>query len=1086
MSICAFQHLQAAAITAGGEYMIWLNIYEKLLGSNADGSGPALSAFGTNADADSYVFVAEDSGKSGYVLLRQKSSGKYLAASSSNSWSMTLESRSTDDRFCWKTTVGTYVYLINKKNSKYLGIDGGVKGSDYVSIYYDKPKGSHSQYTIIPAASDYDSARQAYESEEYTNAQGVQEIDYVQLSDKTINRSDAIDIHLTANEDPIIGSTTVNLGSDRTWLIFDNIIPSKVISTYLKYVTINGSAAKNGTNCRVAIYLNGAAVIPIPSPIFEANDGAFTLGVGSNSDLGANSNQMTSFTLRRGYMATVATGRKGSGYSRVFVADHADQVVTLPAALTKRVTSVNIKPWQYVSKKGWANTDGTSGGTGLRATWYWSWNAAYNSTSDMEFVPCRQHKYWPSVSEVNSHTSSAAISINEPEHSEQHTSDKCSCGGTMDAWYCTTITPDFQAGGGRVGSPQPTDLSYLTTYFGHVDDMAYRSDFAVTHAYWNRGGRNETDHATWFCDSQCKSVWNNTKRPLWITELEISASWNSDKVADYEENRKYLQVLLQYIDLCPWIERYAIYAFDLWTTYMYYDANPSKGLTPAGQVYRDHRATFAYNANYTKVPVWWEPSVKQPTASGAYDSEAQTMDFSINNPNTDMTASITIERNSGDGSWQTLTTITDTPSFEDAAVTISDIYVGEIANGEEFRVTVTTITGKTSTSEAFKLGSLINGSIIATSKSNIDGWTCFRDAQNGFTKDDTEDTYFEVWHPTPAGESFDYYQDLTGLTNGLYRLTANVFNSTNGVSSATVEGSVGLYAQSEGINWFTPVTKDSEIDGAELLTIDNIVVNNGTLRVGVRNLMPMTARWAGADNFSLEYLGSVEDVLDRTPEHVQKKAQKAFLAQMPLVGSSERDLSYFIRTPEATSQRTDGWTATNVGFNKGEAYDGVNSSPENYYFDKWSSSNHSFSLSQTVEGLPEGLYTVGAMLRSSPSFTMSFAASAGSNSVQTEFTGDGADDNDSYPKGWRKVTLDRISVGQGEPLTITLSGSGTSWWSADHFTLTWMQNPVTGVSSLPDQNTSSSTIYTVTGIPVSSQSLRRGIYIVDGKKILVK
>ena len=66
-----------AALTADGEYYIWLNIYEKLLGSNAAGDAPSLSAYGKNTDADSYVFVAEASGKDGYVLLRQKSSGKY-------------------------------------------------------------------------------------------------------------------------------------------------------------------------------------------------------------------------------------------------------------------------------------------------------------------------------------------------------------------------------------------------------------------------------------------------------------------------------------------------------------------------------------------------------------------------------------------------------------------------------------------------------------------------------------------------------------------------------------------------------------------------------------------------------------------------------------------------------------------------------------------------------------------------------------------------------------------------------------------------------------------------------------------------
>ncbi len=1091
LGIC--QGLHAAAITAGKEYLIWLNIYEKLLGSNAAGDGPALSAFGKNSNPDSYVFVAEDSGKSGYVLLRQKSSGKYLAASGSNAWSMTLEARSTDDRFCWKTEVGTYVYLINKKNSKYVGIDGAQKGSDYVGVYYDKPKGSHSQFTIIPATGDYNASRQAYVSPVYTNAQGVQEIDYVQLANQSISRSDAIDIHLTANNDPITGSTTVDLGSDRTWLIFDNITPSKVKSDFLKYVRINGAAAVVDDNCRVAIYLNGAAVIPLPSTVFEADNGALTLGKGNHSDLKEYSNRMTSFTLRRGYMATLATGRNGQGYSRVYVADHADQTVTLPNALKSRVTSVHIRPWQYVSKKGWGNTAGTSGGDELRATWYWAWNADYWSTSNMEYVPCRQHRWWPSVSQVNEHASSATLSINEPEHSEQHTSDKCSCGGKLSEWTTYEMTVEYLPSGSRIGSPQPTDFSYFNKsdkkgYFDYVDANAKRCDFAVTHAYWDLGGRDANAYATWFCNTQCKNLYNQTGRPIWLTEMEISASWNGNKISSYEDNRKYLQVLLQLIDECPWIERYAIYSFDWYSsspedrTRMY--SSSTGKITPAGEVYRDHRATFAYNSSYTKVPTWWEPSVKTPTASGTYDSEAETMTFAINNPNTDMTASMTIQHRTDGGTWNTETTITDTPLFEDANIQLKDIHVGTVRPGDEFRVVVTTITGKTATSEAFKLGTLINGSINANSFSDITGWTCFRGAQNGFTKASSGDTYFEVWHPAAAGENFDYYQDLTGLTNGLYRLTANVFNSSNGVAGATVNNAVGLYAQSQGVNWFAPVTKDSEMDGADLLTIDNIVVNNGTLRVGVRNLSPMTARWAGADNFSLEYLGTVEDVLDRTPEHVQTKAQKAFLAQMPEVGKQERDLSYFIHNPEATSSRTDGWTANNIGFNSGEAFDGVNSDPKNVYFDKWSADNHSFSLSQTVEGLPEGLYTVSAMLRSAATFTMKLSASTSTHSVEKEFTGNGADDGE-YPKGWQRVSLSRISVAQGQPLTITLEGSGTSWWSADHFTLTWEQDPVTAISNLSDKQQSSST-YTLMGIPVNTKTLRRGVYIIDGKKVLVK
>jgi hypothetical protein len=116
------------------------------------------------------------------------------------------------------------------------------------------------------------------------------------------------------------------------------------------------------------------------------------------------------------------------------------------------------------------------------------------------------------------------------------------------------LTKDFRAGGGRVGSPQPTDLSYLTNYFKYVDqnDNETRCDFAVTHAYWWVGGKSASSYASWFVN-QCKSIYNNTGRPVWLTEMEISASWNKsggDYLGgdwSYANVAKYVQALLQKI-----------------------------------------------------------------------------------------------------------------------------------------------------------------------------------------------------------------------------------------------------------------------------------------------------------------------------------------------------------------------------------------------------------------------------------------------------------------------------------------------------------------------------------------------------------
>lgn len=1086
----------SAVLKANTEYYIWLNIYEKLLGDNADATAPALSAYGTNASADSYVFIAEPSSVSGYVYLRQKSSGKYLAASSANGYSMVYETaKGTDSRFLWSIDEGTYVYLSSKKNGKCVGVDGAAKGNAYVSVYYDKPKGSHSQLTAIPATGGtWDASRWAYSSSEYTNAQGVREVDYCQLNGQDIDRADAIDIHITCNDNPVQGTAKVNLGSEDTWLIFDNIIPSKVASSYLKHVTIGGKTAVVNTNCRLAIYLNGTAVIPLPKTVMTCSgtDGDFTLSVGNRTNLGDKSNTMTSFTLKRGHMATLATGMGGKGYSRVYVADHADLNVTLPKALTKRVTSVNVKRWQYLSKKGWADTAGASRGTDLRASWFWSWSAGYSSSQNMEYVPCRQHRYWPSANDVNSKTASAAFSLNEPEHAEQHTKDKCSCGGTINEWTACTVTPDFLAGGGRIGSPQPTDFDYLTNYFKHVDDMAYRCDFSVTHAYWDVSGRNETDYANWFA-SQCKSIYSNTGRPLWITELEIGSSWGEswDKYSDkYGTYRKYLQVLLQKLEECDYVERYAIYSYDNYWAWMFYKDG---GITPAGQVYRDHRSTFAYHASAAKEPVWWTPGVKEPTLSCEVDERQGSMVFTIGNTNGDTTDKLVLQRKDGDG-WTDVCTVDDRPDMEKSSITVS-VPLAEIdRENDMFRVVATTIYGAESVSRLLSVGYIANPGVYATSKNDIEGWTCKRNAANGFTKAESGDTYFEVWGPTASLMDFNYYQDVENLPDGIYRLSAVCFNSTNGVAEDAVNGNVGLYAESAGTLFYAPVTDDGEIDYARRTVVDSIVVSGGTMRIGLRNIGKMGARWAGADDFKLEYLCALDAVAASRRDSLLLIADSTLAARLPMADEADgtRDATGFIANAGCGRGTMDMWTAENVEVRSGEASDGDAS---NKYFDYWKQGSYTSSLYQPLGCLPEGEYVLSALVRATAGVKICLQAAVASASANEEYVaeaegiGNVSPDGSVCQNGWLLLATAPFEVKHGERVDIKafVSPSETAWWSADSFALTYKpvkKEPVTpdepeqpdGISDVEDA-AKPFVSYTLDGHPAEGR-LDKGVRII--------
>jgi hypothetical protein len=278
---------------------------------------------------------------------------------------------------------------------------------------------------------------------------------------------------------------------------------------------------------------------------------------------------------------------------------------------------------------------------------------------------------------------------------------------------------------------------------------------------------------------------------------------------------------------------------------------------------------------------------------------------------------------------------------------------------------------------------------------------------------------------------------VSGLPDGVYQLSANVFNSTNGEAGASVNGAVGLYAQTSDLLYFSPVTTDSEMDTNRKNQIDRIIVRDGMLRVGVRNLGAMTARWAGADNFVLSYLGTEAEVLtDESAEDVKARYMQVLIDRMKEDATGQLDASFFIKNADAYRATTYGWTASEVGFTKGEAYDGDG---ENNYFDKWYASDFSSSLSQTLPPLPAGNYTLSAMMRSNTTQVMTLSATSSSGgSSKVEFTGTAitSASGSEYVMGWQKIALSPIAVKDGETLTIALNTNGSSWWSADAFRLT--------------------------------------------------
>ena len=152
------------------------------------------------------------------------------------------------------------------------------------------------------------------------------------LTNKVVTVSGKSELHLTATTS-VLTNTTINLTSDNSWVFFDNVRPAEVITSYLKYFSVNGVTAVKPTNIRLSIYKQGTVVIPEPANYqalkvytlqnYQGDSASYSLNV-FNSALGTMDNKIRSFKLKRGYMATLATSADGSGYSRVFIADDSD------------------------------------------------------------------------------------------------------------------------------------------------------------------------------------------------------------------------------------------------------------------------------------------------------------------------------------------------------------------------------------------------------------------------------------------------------------------------------------------------------------------------------------------------------------------------------------------------------------------------------------------------------------------------------------------------------------------------------------------------------------------------------------------
>lgn len=426
------------------------------------------------------------------------------------------------------------------------------------------------------------------------------------------------DLHLTGAYAPMVNST-VALNSNDAWLFIDNVKPSQVVANWLNKITINGIPAAGNSGVRISVYKNGTVIIPngnltaaealnvFSAPGLAGDNRSFET-VTYHDSLGTFDNRIRSFRLRRGFMATLANNPDGSGYSRVFVANDSDLVVNvMPAGLDTTVSFIRVFKWDWPSKKGWA-------GGGLpvsltNSTWFYDWNIGGTPTNDYNYALIRHNAGWPGWGDINGKTNSnTLLGFNEPDQADQ---------ANMPVEEAIRQWPEMMKSGLRIGSPAPANPSntWLSTFLRKCDSLNYRVDFVAVHCYWN-----SRTPAQWY--SGLKAIYDQVKRPLWITEWNNGANWTgetwpTDATAQFEKQYNDIKGILEVLDTASFVERYSIYNWVENKRAMVL----ADTLTKAGKYYAANKSAFAYNPSMAFVHTW---KLAVPTITGTINNDDYT------------------------------------------------------------------------------------------------------------------------------------------------------------------------------------------------------------------------------------------------------------------------------------------------------------------------------------------------------------------------------------------------------------------------------------------------------------------------------
>ena len=160
------------------------------------------------------------------------------------------------------------------------------------------------------------------------------------------------------------------------------------------------------------------------------------------------------------------------------------------------------------------------------------------------------------------------------------------------------------------------------------------------------------------------------------------------------------------------------------------------------------------------------------------------------------------------------------------------------------------------------------------------GWTIAKTGGNSWVHGSTA---VEHWS-NDLTRTFDYYQEISGLPEGRYTISASMWNT----QGSGPNGNSGVYGTSNDVTAFAGVTDDC--GDTDLHTYStSIFVNNGGLRLGVKNNGTRSAFWFGVDWIKLNYEG---------------KMVRDYAVALPAGGAMAADTWYYFDIASAANNYT--------------------------------------------------------------------------------------------------------------------------------------------------------------------------------------